>query len=91
MITGLVAKQGFGLEFLDYLAPPGGRPYPLDSRPTDLWHWHTTIAVNDLDNVYQQLQAANHTFISNGIVQLNGQRGFLLRGPDGHALYIIGD
>jgi catechol 2,3-dioxygenase-like lactoylglutathione lyase family enzyme len=91
MITGLVAKQGIGLEFLDYLAPPGGRTYPLDSRPTDLWHWHTTIAVNDLNKVYQLLQANNHSFISNGIVQLNGQRGFLLRDPDGHALYIIGD
>ncbi len=91
MITGMVAKHGFGLEFLDYLAPPGGRQYPSDSRPTDLWHWHTTIAVNDLDTVYQQLQAANHTFISNGIVQLSGHRGFLVRGPHGHALYIIGD
>lgn len=89
MITGLAAREGYGLEFLDYLAPPGGRPYPVDSRPTDLWHWHTTVSVENLDLIYKKLQEARQEFISEGIVQLNGRRGFLVRGPDGHALHII--
>lgn len=94
LITGLTAKSGFGLEFLDYLAPPGGRPYPVDSRPTDLWHWHTGIQVNDIEEVYQNLQKANSKFISNGIVTINNAtskriRAFLVKDPDGHVLLIF--
>ena len=89
LITGLQAKEGIGVEFLEYLAPPGGRPYPLDSQPTDLWHWHTVIEVEEVSKVYQQLQNSNYTIISNGLVTIGNQNLFLVRDPDHHALLII--
>ncbi len=94
LITGLHAQQGFGVEFLDYLAPPGGRPYPTDSKATDLWHWHTSIRVSDIEQVYKRLQEANCQFISNGIVPiaipiLKTTKAFLVRDFDGHAVLIF--
>lgn len=91
LITGLKAGEGFGLEFLDYLSPPGGRPYPADSRPTDLWHWHTSLRVSQLDALYQRLEQAHQPILSGGIVQipLSGQRqvrAFIARDVDGHAI-----
>lgn len=88
LITGLKARGGFGIEFLEYLAPPGGRPYPADSQPTDLWHWHSTVVVDDLERAHQQLQEANYRFISNGITRFNHQNAFLVRDPDGHAVMV---
>lgn len=88
-ISGLRAKSGFGVEFLDYIAPPGGRAYPEDSRATDIWHWHTTIKVSDIEETYSRLQKANSTFISNGIVTMNSQKQFMVRDLDGHALLIV--
>jgi catechol 2,3-dioxygenase-like lactoylglutathione lyase family enzyme len=91
LITGLKAAEGVGLEFLDYLAPPGGRPYPADSRPTDLWHWHTSLQVTQLDTFYQRLQQAHYPIVSSGIVliPIAGQRhvrAFMARDVDGHAI-----
>lgn len=93
LITGLKAQKGFGLEFLDYLSPPGGRAYPADSKVTDLWHWHTAIRVDDIEQAYRQFQQANCAVISFGIADfrhpfLSSSRAFLARDPDGHALLI---
>lgn len=44
-ITTLRAPRGPGIEFLEYLSPRTGRPYPRDTRPTDLVHWQTRLAV----------------------------------------------
>ena len=64
LITGLVAQNGFGVEFLQYIAPPGGRQYPEDSNVTDLWHWHTTIKVKNIQAIYDKLLKENAMFIS---------------------------
>lgn len=95
-ISGLKAQEGFGVEFLEYLSPPGGRPYPVNSIPTDLWHWHTTITIHDLDLVYEKLVTGKHQIISNGLVDLNknlfgGAKGVMVRDPDGHAVLLIED
>ncbi len=42
-ITTLRATRGLGIELLEYLAPRDGRPYPADSTPRDLWHWHVRL------------------------------------------------
>jgi catechol 2,3-dioxygenase-like lactoylglutathione lyase family enzyme len=90
-ITGLRAAAGLGVEFLDYIAPPGGLPFPEDSKPTDLWHWHTTLVV---DNVEKTLAAFDHdsfAFISREITPLDEQtKGFIVRDKDGHAILLIG-
>ncbi len=93
LITGLKARKGFGVEFLEYLSPPGGRPYPEDSRPTDLWHWHTSIRIPDIETAYKLFQQHGCSVISSGIVGfrhpfLPSTRAFLARDPDGHALLI---
>lgn len=94
LITGLKATKGFGVEFLDYIAPPGGRLYPKDTKPNDLWYWHTTIKVNNINSLYQKLSAEGFQIISKGIADLSdyqytGKSGFLVRDPDGHALLLI--
>ena len=40
-ITSLRGESGPGVEFLEYLAPLDGRPYPVDEKPNDLIHWQT--------------------------------------------------
>jgi catechol 2,3-dioxygenase-like lactoylglutathione lyase family enzyme len=42
-ITALRAPAGPGLELLEYLAPPGGRPRPADTRVNDLLAWRTVL------------------------------------------------
>ena len=97
MITGLQAKSGIGVEFLDYISPPGGRTYPRDSEVTDLWHWHTSLKVSDVKFYYEAMLEANYEMISSGLVALDknmtndssvNSQGFLVRGPDGHAIFI---
>ncbi len=94
LITGLRSERGFGLEFLDYLAPPGGRPFPKDSRPNDLWHWHTSLQVDEVAALYQKAVSQNYEMISGGLVDLRDSgmgvsRGCLLRGPDGHVVFLF--
>jgi catechol 2,3-dioxygenase-like lactoylglutathione lyase family enzyme len=48
-ITTLRAPRGPGVELLEYLAPPGGRPRPPDARANDLLHWETVLVTNDED------------------------------------------
>jgi catechol 2,3-dioxygenase-like lactoylglutathione lyase family enzyme len=88
-ITGLHSEDGFGVEFLDYIAPPGGRAYPADSQPTDLWHWHTALKVNGLEQLLDRLVDNGFGLVSNGIVQLNNKnRAVMVRDPDGHAVLL---
>ncbi len=88
-ITGLHAESGFGVEFLDYIAPPGGRPYPADSRPTDLWHWHTTLNVNGLEQLLDRFLNEGFTLISKGIVSTSdNMKVLLVRDPDGQAVLL---
>jgi catechol 2,3-dioxygenase-like lactoylglutathione lyase family enzyme len=94
IITGLHAGEGIGVEFLDYLSPPGGLAYPADSNPADLWHWNYFLETADLEGMYRGLQESKAPFISKGIVEVvpsqKGQaiKAVMLRDPDGHALMI---
>ena len=103
LITGLQANSGFGVEFLDYISPPGGRTYPKDSEVTDYWHWHTSLKVSDVKSYYNAMLEANYEMISSGLIPLDknmlgadktintsstNHQGFLVRGPDGHAIFI---
>lgn len=49
-ITSLRAANGPGVEFLEYLAPGDGRPYPADEKPNDLVHWQIRVHVANLDS-----------------------------------------
>src|SRR6185369_3243568 len=64
-ITGLRAADGPGIEFLRYLQPGPGKPYPADSKTDDIWHWQTTLVVDHADELYSRLKAANYKMVSN--------------------------
>jgi catechol 2,3-dioxygenase-like lactoylglutathione lyase family enzyme len=91
-ITGYRAAMGPGIEFLQYLEPGPGKPYPADSRADDIWHWQTTLITDDAEKVYNQLKAAGYRFVSKELVHqhINGvhTKSFIVRDPDGHAMLI---
>ena len=93
-ITTLKAAAGPAIEFLEYLAPRDGRPYPADAHANDLVHWQTRVVTTDAPGAAGRLRAARAAFISPGVVTLPGsqlgfRQGFLLRDPDGHALQVV--
>src|SRR5687767_4798021 len=94
-ITGLRAPGGGpGVEFLEYLSPRDGRPYPVDARANDLFHWQTTLTVADVSAIEQSLRATNSRFVSPGSVSLTDlslgfTKGLLVRDPDGHVMALV--
>ncbi|MDX2175103.1 MAG: VOC family protein [Candidatus Sumerlaeia bacterium] len=91
-ITGLKGESGPGVEFLEYLAPQGGRPYPQDLRANDLAHWHTIIGVDSAEETATALPAREGTWVSPGAVPIPGGGGrlaALVADPDGHNVLII--
>lgn len=93
-VTGLAAQTGPpGLEFLEYELPTAGRPFPVDSHPTDLWHWQTTLVVSDVDAAAAQVHGMGQ-LISSGVVALPDKslgftKGLLIRDSDGHAMQMV--
>jgi catechol 2,3-dioxygenase-like lactoylglutathione lyase family enzyme len=90
-ITSLRAASGPGVEFLEYLAPGGGRPYPPEEKANDLAHWQTRFLGTHVAQAAQDLQKFRSPFISTGIVELTGgspefHKSFVARDPDGHAV-----
>lgn len=88
-ISGLrTSENGIAIEFLDYIAPRDGRPYPKDSRSNDLWHWQTSFAAVDTDSFFRSYRPE---YISSGSVLfkeplLGFRKASLIRDPDGHAV-----
>jgi hypothetical protein len=92
-ITALRAKDGPGVEFLEYLAPSDGRPFPADEKANDILHRHTTITTHDIDGVARELRLHRVRMISPGVIEtpdaaLGFRRALLVRDPDGHAVMI---
>lgn len=87
-INGLHAGRGFGVEFLRYITPPGGRSYPAGSTPADLWHYQTEFDVDKLDELVQKLEKAGLVKISSATATIGGRASVLLRDPDGHAVLL---
>jgi len=93
-ITGLRAAEGPGIEFLEYVAPTDGRPYPSDERPNDLVHWQTTVRVPDTDAAASLVRRGHFQLVSPGPVELPDttlgfRRGLLVRDPDGHVVQLV--
>lgn len=90
-INGLHAEAGFGVEFLRYIAPPGGRGYPPNSKPADLWHYQTEFIVDDLDGMAVKLMRAGYQAVSTTPALVSDTRQWLFRDPDGHAVLFCQD
>lgn len=93
-VTGLAPKMGPpGVEFLEYELPSAGRPFPMDSRPTDLWHWQMTLVMSDAEAAAARLRGIGQV-VSSGVVtmpdgSLGFKKGFLVRDPDGHVMQVV--
>jgi catechol 2,3-dioxygenase-like lactoylglutathione lyase family enzyme len=92
-ITALRAPAGPGIEFLEYLNPRDGRPYPADERPSDLVHWQTTVLVPDVAAAAQLVHRGQFRLVSSSPVMLPDtslgfQRAILVRDPDGHVVQL---
>jgi catechol 2,3-dioxygenase-like lactoylglutathione lyase family enzyme len=87
-ITALRAPTGPGVEFLQYLRPRDGRPYPADARPNDLLHWHTVVAVGNLGTTLAGLGAGGATLVSRMGRNPVPRLGVRVRDPDGHAVLL---
>ena len=93
-ITALRAAAGPGIEFLEYLAPRDGRPYPQDEKSNDLIHWQTRFLGISADQAAENLRKSRRTLISTGAIELpDGRAGFrkavIVRDPDGHAVEVV--
>jgi catechol 2,3-dioxygenase-like lactoylglutathione lyase family enzyme len=93
-ITGLRASAGPGIEFLEYLSPRDGRPFPANERANDLVHWHTTIAVPDAQAAAAVVRRGRFHLVSPGAVSLPDttlgfERGVRVRDPDGHVIQLV--
>ncbi|MGH7216897.1 MAG: VOC family protein [Nitrospiraceae bacterium] len=93
-VTSMAAQIGPpGVEFLEYELPTAGRPFPIDSHPTDLWHWQTTLVVPDVEVTAAILRGTTQ-FVSYAVVTLPDKalgfiKGFQVRDPDGHVIQIV--
>jgi catechol 2,3-dioxygenase-like lactoylglutathione lyase family enzyme len=93
-VTGMAPTiDPSGVEFLEYELPIAGRPFPIDSHPTDLWHWQTTLVVPDVEAAAAQVHGMGQ-MISPGVVTfpdrlLGFGKGFLVRDPDGHVMQLV--
>ncbi|HTS30812.1 MAG TPA: VOC family protein [Bryobacteraceae bacterium] len=93
-ITALRAASGPGIEFLEYLAPRDGRPFPPEEKANDLLHWQTRFLGISVDVATQTFRNSRSAFVSTGAVELpDGKAGFrkavTVRDPDGHAVQIV--
>jgi catechol 2,3-dioxygenase-like lactoylglutathione lyase family enzyme len=83
-ITSLRAQHGPGIEFLEYITPPGGRPFPVDAKASDLSFWDTHLSVDDVAKLSAKLHERGVVFVSRP-----GNTGSqIVRDPDGHAMQI---
>src|SRR6266705_1854284 len=91
-ITGMRAKAGPGIAFLEYLAPRDGRPRPADIHANDIVHWQTMVVTDDVDLLAKKL-ADTHVVSSGVIVMPKDKAGFskgvLVSDPDGHDVLLI--
>jgi catechol 2,3-dioxygenase-like lactoylglutathione lyase family enzyme len=83
-ITALRATTGPGIEFLEYLAPRDGRPYPPEEKANDLIHWQTKFLGANVANAAAALEKSRSPLISTRVVQ----GSIIARDPDGHAVQI---
>ncbi len=89
-ITGLKAiGGGTGIEFLEYLNPGPGKPYPLNTQMRDIWYWQIDLLGENLNKLYQKLDSAQAHFLIKLTKSSEGNfKYFVVKDPDGHALKI---
>lgn len=91
-ISGLRATNGPGIEFLQYLFPGPGEPYPADVSGSDLIAWQTCLQVDHIDQLWEQAKLYACRFVTQRPVLITeNNKTFkqgILRDPDGHLLLL---
>jgi catechol 2,3-dioxygenase-like lactoylglutathione lyase family enzyme len=82
-ITALRASRGPGIEFLEYIAPPGGRPLPADASPRDLLFWKIHLIPDESQTLKSSAARSARILSGSGISPSQ-----IIRDPDGHALQL---
>lgn len=91
-ITTLRAARGPAVEFLQYVQPKDGRPYPDDARTNDILHWQTTLVSRNAGELVATLRARGVRFVSDRADRPDAAlREFIVRDPDGHAFKIMSE
>lgn len=85
-ITALKAERGPGIEFREYITPPGGRDLPADAKANDLVFWNTQLVADDLPQPVNMFRASGTKFVSK---PGKNPRSEIVRDPVGHALQLI--
>jgi catechol 2,3-dioxygenase-like lactoylglutathione lyase family enzyme len=93
-ITSLRAPNGPGVEFLEYLAPRDGRPFPDGERANDLVHWQTTILVPNAEAAAAAIRRGHFRLVTPQVetlpdAALGFSRGIRARDPDGHVVQLV--
>jgi catechol 2,3-dioxygenase-like lactoylglutathione lyase family enzyme len=86
-ITGLRSSQGPGVEFLEYVAPAGGKPYPIDVSANDLIAWRTAFTIADAAGLMRDLRAKGYTVVTRADAPVVDR--FLARDGDGHFVEFV--
>jgi catechol 2,3-dioxygenase-like lactoylglutathione lyase family enzyme len=88
------AQGGLGIELLDYLVPPKGRPIPSDWKSCDIAHMQVELVVNDIEQAVDKLRQNGVEFVSSRVVEFTDsscpyRQGCLVKDPDGHGMLAI--
>ncbi|HEY9608183.1 MAG TPA: hypothetical protein V6C93_02400, partial [Allocoleopsis sp.] len=95
LVTALrPAQGGLGIELLDYLVPPKGRPMPSDWKSCDIAHMQVELIVNDIEQAVDMFRKNGVEVVSSRVVEFADsscpyRQGCLVKDPDGHAMLAI--
>lgn len=87
---------GLGIELLDYLVPPKGRPIPSDWKSCDIAHMQVELIVNDIEQAVDMFRKNGVEVVSSRVVEFADsscpyRQGGLVKDPDGHAMLAISE
>lgn len=93
-ITAMRTPSGPGVEFLEYLAPAGGRPAPADRKANDLAAVTTVFVSDDAAGDAAALLNAGYAWVSPGAIDIHDRalgitKAATVQDPDGHFIRIV--
>jgi hypothetical protein len=82
------------VEFLEYLAPAGGRPAPADRQANDLAAVTTVLISDDADGDAASLRRAGFEWVSPGAIGIHdvafgATKAATVQDPDGHFIRLV--
>jgi catechol 2,3-dioxygenase-like lactoylglutathione lyase family enzyme len=93
-ITAMRLPSGPGVEFLEYLAPAGGRLAGQDRQANDLIAVTTVFVSDDAAGDAMALQSAGYEWVSPGAIELHDRalgyaKAATVQDPDGHFIRLV--